>query len=188
MAHIGYIRVSSTQQNTDRQLAGVKLDKVFEEKASGKSVKREQFLAMMDYVREGDILHVHSIDRLCRKTSDLLAAVEELTERGVVIEFHKENITTGKNSAIGNMVITMLAGIAQMEREFMLERQREGYAAAKAAGRVAARGRGKAIDRAAVKNALAAGESIRSIAKHMGISTATVQKIKAEGASIECDR
>ncbi len=91
MANIGYIRVSTVQQNTDRQLAGVTLDKVFEDKASGKNTQRPQFEAMMNYVREGDVLHVHSIDCLCRNTADLLATVEQLTKRGVSVHFHKED-------------------------------------------------------------------------------------------------
>ena len=180
MANIGYIRVSSIQQNTERQLAGLTLDKVFEEKASGKNIEREQFRAMMDYVREGDTLHVHSIDRLCRKTSDLLATVEELTKRGVIVQFHKEGFQTGKESAFGNFMLTVLAGVAQMEREFMLERQREGYEAAKHAGRIAGRGKSSTIDRCSVKNDLHAGMSIRKVAEKHRISTQTVMNIKSE--------
>lgn len=180
MANIGYIRVSTVQQNTDRQLAGVTLDKVFEDKASGKNTQRPQFEAMMNYVREGDVLHVHSIDRLCRNTTDLLATVEQLTKRGVSVHFHKEDFKTGKNSPAGNMMLTVLAAVAQMEREMMLERQREGIAAAKAAGRIAKRGNGKAIDRAGIAAALANGGSIRSVAKDFSVSTQTVQRIKKE--------
>ena len=158
MANIGYICVSSVQQNTERQLTGVTLDKVFEEKAGGKNIKPEQFRSMMDYIREGDTLHVHSIDRLYRKTSDLLATVEELTKRG---------------------------GVAQMEREFMLERQREGYEAAKQAGRIAGRGKSSTVDRRAVKSDLDAGMSIKRVAEIHRISTQTVMKIKCELA-VEC--
>ncbi|MFP1455042.1 recombinase family protein [Escherichia coli] len=178
MANIGYIRVWTFQQNTDRQLAGVTLDKVFEDKASGKNTQRPQFEAMMNYVREGDVLHVHSIDRLCRNTADLLATVEQLTERGVSVHFHKEDFKT--KLPAGNMMLTVLAAVAQMEREMMLERQREGIAAAKAAGRIAKRGNGKAIDRAGIVAALANGGSIRSVAKDFSVSTQTVQRIKKE--------
>ncbi|HBC0018317.1 TPA: recombinase family protein [Enterobacter hormaechei subsp. xiangfangensis] len=180
MANIGYIRVSSVQQNTERQLAGIELDKTFTEKASGKTIERKAFQEMMNYVREGDVLHVHSIDRLCRKTSDLLATVEELTQRGVVIQFHKEGFKTGKDSALGNFMLTVLAGAAQMEREFMLERQREGYEAAKQAGRIAGRGNSATIDRAAIKSDLEAGLSIRKTAEKHSVSTKTVMRIKAE--------
>jgi len=180
MANIGYIRVSTTQQHTDRQLAGVALDKVFEDKASGNNTQRPQFEAMMNYIREGDVLHVHSIDRLCRNTADLLATVERLTERGVVVQFHKEDFKTEKNSPAGNMMLTVLAAVAQMERETMLERQREGYEAAKAAGRITGRGKGRSIDREAIKAELSAGKTIRAIAESHNVSTRTVMNIKAE--------
>lgn len=180
MANIGYMRVSTTQQHTDRQLAGVTLDKIFEDKASGKNTQRPQFEAMMNYIREGDVLHVHSIDRLCRNTADLLATVEQLTARGVVVQFYKEDFKTGKNSPAGNMMLTVLAAVAQMERETMLERQREGYEAAKTAGRITGRGKGRAIDRDAIKAELAVGKTIRAVAKGHNVSTRTVMNIKAE--------
>ncbi|BBQ58978.1 TPA: recombinase family protein [Escherichia coli] len=180
MANIGYVRVSSVQQNTERQLNGVVLDKVFEEKSSGKNTDRAQFAAMMDYLREGDVLHVHSIDRLCRNTADLLATVEKLAQRGVVVQFHKEGFKTGDNNPVGNMMLTVLAAVAQMERETMLQRQKEGYEAAKAAGRIAGRGKSATIDREAVKADITAGLSIRKAAEKHGISTKTVMTIKSE--------
>lgn len=185
MSHIAYIRVSSIQQNTERQLAdtGINFDKVFEEKASGKDTEREAFKKMMDYVREGDVLHVHEISRLARNTADLLATVETLTKKGVRVQFHKEGITTGDNSPTGNLVLTLLAGIAQMEREQMLQRQREGYEAAKAAGRIVGRGNGKATPRAEIMAALAAGGSVRQVAKDWEVSTNTVSRIKKEMAA-----
>ena len=180
--HIGYIRVSTAQQNTERQLAGLELDKVFTDKTSGKDTDRPEFKAMMLYVREGDVLHVHSIDRLARNTADLLAIVEQLTEKGVIVEFHKEGFKTGKNSPVGNLMLTVLAAVAQMEREMMLERQREGYEAAKAAGRVTARGNGRDVDtkRPEIIKALNNGGSVRSVAKEFSVSTNTVQRIKKE--------
>lgn len=182
MTNVGYIRVSTAQQNTERQLAGVALDKTFTDKTSGKDTDRPEFKAMMTYLREGDVLHVHSIDRLARNTVDLLSIVEQLTERGVVVEFHKEGFKTGKNSPAGNMMLTVLAAVAQMEREMMLERQREGYEAAKAAGRIAARGNGRDVDskRPDIIKALSAGESVRSVASTFSVSTNTVQRIKKE--------
>lgn len=182
MANIGYIRVSTIQQHTDRQLADMQLDKVFEDKLSGKDTDRPAFRAMMDYVREGDTLHVHEISRLGRNTADLLATVEKLTQNGVAIHFHKEGIITGNNSAVSNLILTVLAGVAQMEREMMLERQREGYLAAKAAGRIGARGKGRSIDREGISAALVAGGSVRKVAEQFGVSTRTVQNIKAEAA------
>lgn len=182
MANVGYIRVSSVQQSTDRQLHDVVLDRVFEEKVSGKSMERAQLSLMMDYVREGDVVHCHELSRLGRNTKDLLEIVETLKGKGVRVKFHKEGITVGGESdAMGNLMLTVLSGVAQMERELMLERQAEGYAAAKAEGKVVGRGKGKAIDRDAVKAALDAGGSVRGVAAQFGISTHTVGVIKKEG-------
>lgn len=180
MANVGYIRVSSIQQNTERQLEGVTLDKVFTEKASGKNTDRPELKALMAYVREGDTVHVHSIDRLGRNTADLLSLVEQFTDKGVIIQFHKEGLSTDQNNPFAKMMFTVFAGIAQMEREYMLVKQREGYAAAKAAGRIAKRGNSKSVDRVGIVSALAAGGSIRTIAKDFDVSTQTVQRIKKE--------
>lgn len=181
MANVGYVRVSSVQQNTERQLDGVELDKCFTEKVSGKNAEREQLKAMMAYVREGDVVHCHELSRLGRNTKDLLNIIDELKEKGVSVRFHKEGFTVGQESnAVGQMMLTVLSGVAQMEREMMLERQAEGYAAAKAAGRVVGRGNGKSIDRVGIVSALAAGASIRTIAKDFNVSTQTVQRIKRE--------
>src|ERR1039458_6986099 len=96
---IGYIRVSSVDQNTVRQLDGVELDKVFTDKASGKDTNRPQLKAALDYVRDGDVLVVHSMDRLARSLADLLQLVEMLNKRGVVVEFVKEGLVfTGDDS------------------------------------------------------------------------------------------
>lgn len=184
MTNVGYIRVSTAQQNTERQLAGVALDKVFTDKTSGKDTDRPEFKAMMAYLRDGDVLHVHSIDRLSRNTADLLNTVNDLKQRGVIIEFHKEGIRAGngEGNAMGNLMLSVLGAVAEMERETMLIRQREGYAAAKAAGRIAARGNGKEVDskRPGIIKALTAGESVRSVASTFSVSTNTVQRIKRE--------
>ncbi|EAQ8824062.1 recombinase family protein [Salmonella enterica] len=181
MANVGYIRVSSVQQNTERQLDGETLDKVFTEKVSGKNAEREQLKAMLDYVREGDTVHVHELSRLGRNVKDLLEIIDTLKEKGVTVHFHKERLTVGAESnAISNMMLNVLSSVAQMEREMMLERQAEGYAAAKAAGRIASRGNGKSVDRAGIVSALAAGGSVRKVAADFQVSTQTVQRIKRE--------
>lgn len=183
MSNIGYIRVSTTHQSTDRQLAGVELDRVYEEKVSGKSMEREQLALMMDYAREGDVIHCHELSRLGRNTKDLLDIIETLKGKGVRVKFHKEGITVGGDQdAIGNLMLTVLSGVAQMERELMLERQAEGLAAAKAKGELKTRGVSKTIDREAVLDALNAGGSVRGVAAEFGISTQTVGRIKKEGA------
>lgn len=180
MAHIGYIRASSIQQQTERQLTGVTLDKVFEEKASGKNTDRVALQKMLNYVREGDTIHCHDLSRLGRNTSDVLALVDELSQRGVSVHFHKENLITGNDSATSKMILTIFAAVAQAEREMMLERQREGYEAAKAAGRIPGRGKGKAVNRDGIAAALKAGGSINKVAEEFSVGRSTVQRIKAE--------
>ncbi|EEE1754088.1 recombinase family protein [Salmonella enterica] len=181
MSNIGYVRVSTTHQNNERQLEGVALDKTFTETASGKNAEREQLKAMLAYVREGDVIHVHELSRLGRSVADTLAIIEQVKEKGVSIHFHKEGITAGVNeNAASRMMLNVFAAVAQMERELMLERQAEGYKAAKAAGRKGGRGNSKDIDRVGIVSALAAGGSIRQVAKDFDVSTQTVQRIKKE--------
>ena len=132
---IGYVRVSTLLQNTARQLDGVAVDRTFVDKASGKDVDRPALIECMKYLREGDTLHVHSIDRLSRSLGDMKRIVSELTARGVVVQFHKENlIFDGKNSASSNLLLNMLGAVAEFERDLILERQREGIAVAKSEG------------------------------------------------------
>lgn len=132
---IGYIRVSSTDQNTERQLAGAELDKVFEDRCSGKDTKRPQLHAMLEYIREGDTLVVHSLDRLARSTLDLLELVQRLTGQGITIVFAKEHLTfSGEANPMNELLLTVLGAIAQFERSLIRERQAEGIAIAKAKG------------------------------------------------------
>lgn len=185
MKNIGYIRVSTGKQNTERQLDGVKLDKKFEEKVSGKNTNRDQLQSMLEYVREDDVIHVHSLDRLGRNIRDLLEIIDVVKNKGASIYFHKEKISAGVNSnAASDLMINVFAAVSQMERDMMLERQAEGYAAAKAAGRKGARGNGASVDRVGIASALADGQSIRTIAKDFNVSTHTVQRIKTEQASV----
>ena len=127
MARIGYIRVSSVDQSTDRQLDGVKLDKTFVDKASGKDVNRPQLKAAIEWVREGDTLIVHSMDRLARNVEDMLRLVREMNERGVSVQFIKENMsfTAGSDDPRSVLMFTMLSAFAQFERSLLRERQRE---------------------------------------------------------------
>ena len=114
---VGYIRVSSVDQNTERQLEGVELDKVFKDKASGKDTSRPQLQAALDYVREGDVLVVHSMDRLARNLDDLRKIVLDLTKRGVHVQFVKESlIFTGEDSPMSNLLLSMLGAVAEFER------------------------------------------------------------------------
>lgn len=133
-----YIRVSTIEQNTERQLRDVACDRVYEEKVSGKDTNRPQLQAMLSNIRAGDIINIHEMSRLARNTRDLLNLVEEITSKGATIIFHKENLTfkgDGKQDPYQKMMMTMLGAVAELERSILLERQREGIAIAKAKGR-----------------------------------------------------
>jgi len=133
---IGYIRVSSIEQNTESQkslLGNVDMDKVFEEKLSGKNTARPQLQSMLDYVREGDTVYVKDLSRLARNTKDLLDIVEYLNNKGVGLFSIKENIDTSTN--FGKLMLTFLGAIYEFERANLLERQRDGIAVAKKQGK-----------------------------------------------------
>lgn len=134
---VGYIRVSTEEQNTIRQeviMQDLGVERVYIDKASGKSrTGRPQLEAMMDFVREGDVVIVESISRFARSTRDLLTLVEQLTEKGVGFVSQKESIDT--NTPQGKFMLTVFGAMAELEREQTLQRQREGIAAAKAAGK-----------------------------------------------------
>lgn len=173
---VGYIRVSSMLQNTARQLDGVLLDKVFEDRASGKDTQRPQLDACLAHLREGDTLHVHSMDRLARNVDDLRSLVKDLTARGVVVRFHKEGLTfTGEDSPIANLLLSMLGAVAEFERALILERQREGIAIAKAEG--AYKGRKPALKPAQadeLRARAAGGENRSKLAREFKISRDTL--------------
>ena len=133
---IGYIRVSSIEQNTESQkslLGNVGMDKLFEEKLSGKNTARPQLQMMLDYVREGDTVYVKDLSRLARNTKDLLDIVEYLNNKGVGLFSIKESIDTTSN--FGKLMITFLGAIYEFERANLLERQRDGIAVAKKQGK-----------------------------------------------------
>ncbi|SFC62130.1 recombinase family protein [Collimonas sp. OK412] len=132
---VGYVRVSSLDQNTDRQLDGIALDKVFTDKCSGKDTHRPQLALALDFLREGDTLVVHSMDRLARNVDDLRHIVKILTTDGIAVKFVKENLTfAGDDSPMNNLLLTLLGAVAEFERAMIHERQREGIALAKAKG------------------------------------------------------
>ncbi len=174
---VGYIRVSSFSQNTDRQLDGVGLDKVFEEKASAKDTDRPILKDCMDYLREGDSLHVHSIDRLARNLMDLQKIVNKLNEKGVAIHFHKENLTfTGSNdNPMSKLMLQMIGAFAEFERALIKERQREGIAKAKQMGKQIGRKRILSDSQVAdIKSRVAGGEAKAKLAKEYNVSRQTI--------------
>jgi DNA invertase Pin-like site-specific DNA recombinase len=177
---IGYQRVGTIDQNTDRQLDGVELNKVFTDKASGKDTYRPELARALEYVREGDVLVIHSMDRLARNLEDLRRIVRELTGSGVRVEFVKESLTfTGDDSPMNTLLLSMLGSVAEFERSMILERQREGIALAKAAGKYKGRKASLTDDQASELRArLAGGESITALAKEYGVSRQTVYNYK----------
>ena len=133
---VGYVRASAEDQNTARQIVAMKangVEKIFEEKKSGKNADREQLKAMLSFVREGDTVITESISRIARNTRDLLSIVSELTEKGVEFVSLKENIDT--TTPQGRFMLTVFGALAELERENILERQREGIEIAKSEGK-----------------------------------------------------
>jgi len=173
---VGYVRVSSLDQNTARQLDGVQLDRVFEDKLSGKDTARPQLEAMMSYLREGDTLVVHSMDRLARNLDDLRALVAMLTKRGVKVEFVKEQLSfSGEASPMAQLMLSVMGAFAEFERALIRERQREGIALAKAAGKY--KGRKKSLsaqDIERVREQVAQGVSKVRVACDLGVSRQTL--------------
>lgn len=175
---IGYVRVSTLDQNTDRQLEGVTLDKVFTDKASGKDTDRPQLQAALEYLREGDTLVCHSMDRLARNLDDLRRMVKELTGKGVAIRFMKESLTfTGDDSPMATLLLSVMGAFAEFERSLIKERQREGIAIAKAKG--VYRGRKPALSLERVEALKAqdrerGGKNRAGLAKEHGISRETL--------------
>lgn len=183
MANVGYIRVSTVDQNTARQLDGLQLDKVFTEHKSGKNKDREQLNALLDYVREGDTIHVHSIDRLARNLADLKELLNTMIAKGISVQFHKEGMkfNSDKSDSMSNLLFNILGSFAEFERDIMLERQREGIAKAKEDGKY--KGRTKSVDDQAIRVAMAKdGASFRKVAKELNVSLSTVQRAMKENA------
>jgi len=180
---IGYVRVSTFEQNIDRQLEGFKLDRVFTDKLSGKDTNRPALDEMLDYVRDGDLIIVHSMDRLARNLDDLRSLVFKLNSKQVKIQFVKENLTfTGEDSPMSNLLLSVMGAFAEFERSLIRERQLEGIALAKKRG--VYKGRKKALDEEQVKlitTEIEKGKTKSSIAKDFGISRETLyQYLKLE--------
>jgi DNA invertase Pin-like site-specific DNA recombinase len=143
---IGYIRVSTLDQNIERQLENVPLDKSFIDKCSGKDLNRPQFEAMMNYVREDDRVIIHSLDRLARNLDHLRSVVKTLISKGIEVEFMQESLVfKGDDSPMSNLLLSMMGAFAEFEHALIRERQREGIAIAKSKGIYHRRGRDRCL-------------------------------------------
>lgn len=177
---IGYRRVSSLDQSTIRQLDGLELDEVFEDKLSGKSMDRPALLAMIKHARRGDTVIVHSMDRMARNLKDLKFIVEELVAKGAQVQFVKENLSfSDAANDYANLTLNLLGAFSEFERSMIKSRQMEGIAIKKAAGGYKGKGRKREItdDQVAeMKTRVAAGEKKTKIAASLGISRESVYK------------
>lgn len=186
---IAYVRVSSVDQHTDRQLESIKSaspDKIFTDKCSGKDTKRPQLEAMLSYVREGDTVVVHSLDRLGRNLDDLRKVVTDLNQRGITVQFLKENLTfTGddSDSSLSKLMFNMLGSFAEFERSLIRERQREGIALAKKAGVYRGRKPSLTAKQAEdLRKRVGSGEKKAVLAREFGISRETLYQYLRAGA------
>lgn len=187
---VGYIRVSSLEQNEARQFeairqCGIELDESFVDHTSGKDTKREALENCLKYLRKGDSLYVASIDRLARNLRDLQDIVDQLVNKGVTIRFLKENMTFSPNESANPMqklLLQILGSFAEFERTLIKERQREGIYLARKAGKKIGGGRlVKPEEAEEIRQRIKAGEPIAQIAKAMHFSRPTIYKWSRQG-------
>src|SRR3954453_21064370 len=173
---VGYIRVSTADQNTVRQLDGVAVERTFTDNASGKDTTRPKLDELIAFVRDGDTVLVHSMDRLARNLDDLRRLVRTLTGKGVRVEFVKEQLPfTGEDSPMATLLLSVMGAFAEFERTLILERQREGIAAAKERGAYTGRKPALTGEQARqLRQRAAAGERKSALAAEYGISRETV--------------
>ncbi len=182
---VGYIRVSSVEQNPARQLESIKLDKSFVDYVSAGTSKRPQLEALLDFIREGDTLIVHSMDRLARNLDDLRVIVHQCTEKQITVQFIKESlIFTGENSPMANLLLSVMGAFAEFERALIKERQGEGIALAKKRG--VYKGRKKALNSdqiSALKKQIFESKTKSQLARELKISRETLYKYLKRGTN-----
>ena len=179
---IGYIRVSTVDQNPERQLSNIALDKKFIDYASGTTTFRPQLLALIDYAREDDLVIIHSMDRLARNVKDLLDLIETFTKKGVTVQFITENlIFNGQDSSLSKLLLTIIGAVAAFEHALIRERQLQGIEIAKKAGKY--KGPKKKLDTvklALLESKMLSRDTKTKIAKELGISRNTLYKYLKE--------
>ena len=173
---IGYVRVSTVEQNAERQLDGLTLERTFTDRASGRDANRPELQELFKFARDGDTVIVHSMDRLARNLDDLRRIVQELNGSGVKIEFVKEQLTfSGEDSPMAVLLLSVMGAFAEFERSLIRERQREGVALAKERG--VYKGRRPSLtdeQRAELRRRAEAGDSKLQLAKEYGINRESV--------------
>ena len=180
--NIGYIRVSSEGQNTARQLdeflGSIALDKTFTDTMTGSTKCRPQLEECLNYLRKGDTLHVHSIDRLARNLLDLQEIIEALVVKNVNVKFHSESLTfTGDDSPMSKLTLHLMGAFAEFERTIIKSRQREGISAAKKAGKHLGRPKLDKKLSAKVNQLKADGLNVVEISKQMKLSRPSIYKL-----------
>lgn len=180
---IGYVRVSSESQNLDRQLDGLQLDRIFQEKVSAKDMNRPVLQECLSYLRDGDVLHVHEISRLARNLGNLEQIVSDLNGRGVEVRFIKENLTfAGNEDPLARLTLQLLGSFSQFERALIRERQAEGLAAAKRRGQRFGRPvKLTEQQKLEIRSRAVWGTSKKALAAEYGISTQLVYVVLKEG-------
>jgi DNA invertase Pin-like site-specific DNA recombinase len=175
---VGYVRVSTLDQRTDRQLFGIELHRTFTDTASGKNTDRPELARLVAYVREGDTIVVHSMDRLARNLEDLRSLVRTLTGRGVRVQFIKEGLTfTAEESPMSQLLLNVMGSFAEFERALIRERQREGVALAKARGVYKGRKRSLTAEQVEqLRGKVAAGDKKTALAREFSVSRETVHR------------
>lgn len=175
---VGYIRVSSYEQHTDRQLEGLAVDRMFVDTVSGKNMERPGLRDCLEALRDGDTLYVHSIDRLTRNLQDLLTLLSELMDRNITVAFLKERLTfSNESSSFQRLHLQIIGAVAEFERAFIRERQREGIAIAKKNGKY--KGRKAILSKKQIEDIyrrMKRREGVASLAKEYGVSRQTIYR------------
>jgi|TARA_B110000908_G_C10205015_1_gene427270 DNA invertase Pin-like site-specific DNA recombinase len=184
MKNIAYIRVNTSGQNTIPQLRGVAFDQAFEDSVRDKDSDRPALNAMIKFLREGDVVHVHDLSRLGRNLEELRELIDTMISKGVTVKFHKEKLTFSNSSDdVNKRLLNMLSSLCEFERELMLERQLDGklenIIIAKAEGEY--KGRKASIDNDEILALLDSGMSIRHVAAKLSLGVSTVQRAKKRG-------
>jgi DNA invertase Pin-like site-specific DNA recombinase len=178
--NIGYIRVSTTEQNTSRQIYGIEIHRTFIDKCSGKDTHRPELNTMLEFVRDGDCVYIHSMDRLARNLLDLKNIVLNLTQKGVKVIFVKENLSFDNDSKnpLSNLLLNIMGAFAEFERELIKERQKEGIIQAKKQGKYNGRKQSLSPEQIIeVKQLVLSRYKITEIAKQYQVSRSTIYNI-----------